>query len=369
MKRTAIVCISLLVAAASQALELPLHKLKMPPGYRIEIYAEVPNARQMTSGGDGIIYVGSRRLGKVHAVIDRDGDRRAEQVLEIDTDLTLPSGVAYRNGDLYVAAVSQILRYANIDEKLQAVPEPEVVLDTLPTETYHGWKFIEFGPDGLLYVPVGAPCNVCLSDNPQFASILRLNVDDPNPEVYAEGVRNTVGFDWHPDTGELWFTDNGRDNLGDEFPSCELNRISKPKQHFGFPFFHAAGEPDPEFGSKGMAASHYVEPELLLGPHVAPLGMLFYTGKMLPQETHKQILIAEHGSWNRSAEAGHTGHRVVLATFADGEAKDEVLIEGWLGEDNEAWGRPNDLLQLADGSVLIADDKAGVIYRLSYTAL
>jgi glucose/arabinose dehydrogenase len=365
MKKVFFLILAVLFPTQGLAGGLPLDQLSLPPGFQIEVYAEVPGARQMAAGAPGIVYVGSRRLGKVHAVVDSNGDHRADRVLEIADGLAQPSGVSYRDGNLYVAAISRILRYDDIDARLDAPPEPRVVIDTLPSETHHGWKFIDFGPDGLLYVPVGVPCNICLPED-HNALILRLDVDDPKPEVVARGVRNSVGFDWHPQTGELWFTENGRDMLGDEEPSCELNRVTAPGQHFGYPYFHADGQPDPEFGDKGGAAGRYVEPELLLGPHVAPLGMIFYTGSMLPFRGEFPVLIAEHGSWNRSEKAGHTGHRVVLVTGRPGQLRQEVLVEGWLGEDNKAWGRPADLLQLDDGSVLIADDKAGVLYRLSH---
>lgn len=324
----------------------------------------MPNARQMTHGGKGVIYVGSRREGKVRAV--QYSGSKASAVTVVDEDLNLPTGVAYKNGSLYVGAVSEILEYKNIDAQLASPPEPKAIVDDLPTDRHHGWKFIDFGPDGQLYAPVGAPCNICLSEDPRYTAILRMDIDNPKPEIYVTGVRNTVGFDWHPTTGELWFSDNGRDLLGDEFPPCELNVATQKGQHFGYPFFHADGKPDPEFGGKGGPREDYVEPALLLGPHVAPLGVHFYLGHQLP--IHHQALIAEHGSWNRTPEAGHTGYRVTLARSVDGKLIYEVLIDGWLDENNEAWGRPVDFLELEDGSLLISDDKAGVIYRLTYSS-
>ena len=362
------VFVSLMLAYfAVVAKELPLEKLNIPAGYEISVYAEVPNARQMTQGADGIVYVGTRRLGKVFAVVDRDGDYVADEVIEIDAGLDLPTGVAYRDGNLYVGAVNQILEYSGIDTQLSEPPEPNVIVADLPTERHHGWKFIDFGPDGQLYVPVGAPCNICLSEDPRYSSILRLDVKNPKPEIYVTGIRNTVGFDWHPATGELWFSDNGGDLLGDDFPPCELNRVTAAGQHFGYPFYHADSKPDPEFGAKGRAADQYIEPAMLLGPHVAPLGVLFYTGEMLPKGLRHQALIAEHGSWNRTPEAGHTGYRITMAKEQKGQFTYEVLIDGWLADNNEAWGRPVDFLQLDDGSLLISDDSAGVIYRLTYS--
>ena len=356
----------LLLTVTGYAASLPLSDLKLPDGYQIEVYAEVPNARQMALGADGIVYVGSRRLGKVHAVVDRNNDFKVDEVIEIDSDLNLPTGVAYKNGNLYVGAVNEILEYKNIDTNLQSPPAPRSIYSDLPKDRHHGWKFIDFGPDGDLYVPIGAPCNICLSEDPRYTSILRLDVNNPEPEIYVTGVRNTVGFDWHPVTGNLWFSDNGRDMLGDEFPPCELNEVTAAGQHFGYPFYHADGKPDPEFGDQGKAPDHYREPALLLGPHVAPLGVLFYTGNMLPAAMKNQALIAEHGSWNRSPEAGHTGYRITLARTIDGTLSYEVFVEGWLDSNNEAWGRPVDLLQLGDGSLLVSDDRAGVLYRITY---
>jgi len=348
------------------AKSLPLARLNLPAGFMIEKFADVENARQMAQGGKGIIYVGSRRAGKVFAVVDANGDYQADSVHTIDTGLNLPTGLSYKDGDLYVGAVDKILVYRNIDSRLTDPPKPEVLTDQLPDKRHHGWKYLAFGPDGKLYIPVGAPCNICLSDNPQFASILRMDISNPaSLETYASGIRNTVGFDWHPVTGELWFTDNGRDMMGDELPPGELNRISKQGQHFGYPFFHGGDIPDPEFG-EGKSATDYVYPALNLDPHVAALGMKFYVGKMFPKKYQQQIFMAEHGSWNRSAQAGHTGHRITVARKNEsGGLIYETLIDGWL-VNNKAWGRPVDVLELGDGSLLISDDKADVIYRLSY---
>jgi len=358
--------IGLSLISTSFAEELPIEQLNLPAGFTISVFAEVPNARQMARGKDGTIYVGSRRLGKVHAVRDNDGDFKADRVIEIDTDLNLPSGLAIQGEDLYVGAVDRILKYPNIAAQLDSPPEPLVIIDDLPDKRHHGWKFIDFGPDNLLYIPVGAPCNICLSEDERFATILRVDVNDPKPEIVAHGVRNSVGFDWHPVTGELWFTDNGRDLLGDDLPPCELNRVTRTGQHFGYPFFHADDIRDPEFGG-GKEADDYERPELALGPHTAPLGMLFYTGAQFPDDYKNQPLIAEHGSWNRSKEAGHTGYRITMGQIKeDGRLQYSTVIDGWLNDDNSAWGRPVDLLQLPDGSVLISDDHAGVIYRLTY---
>ena len=361
--------VSLLGAStAIYAKRLPLEKLNLPEGFVIEKYADVPNARQMNHGGDGVVYVGTRKDGDVYAVVDENGDGKSDAVHLIDDNLNMPSGLAYKDGDLYVGAVSEILVYRNIDSQLQNPPKPEVLTDQLPDKRHHGWKYLGFGPDGKLYIPVGAPCNICLSDNPQFASILRMDINNPAQlESFASGIRNTVGFDWHPTTGELWFTDNGRDMMGDDLPPGELNKISKRGQHFGYPFFHAGNIPDPKFG-KDKQSDDYVHPALKLDPHVAALGIKFYLGNLFPKQYHEQVFMAEHGSWNRSKQAGHTGHRITVARKdSKGDLVYETLVDGWL-QNNKAWGRPVDVLELSDGSMLISDDKAGVIYRLSYVS-
>ncbi len=367
---TKLIC-SMLLLLASLSLygkSLPLNSLNLPPGFHIEIYAEVPQARQMAKANESVIFVGSRRSGKVHVVIDNNGDKKADAVKLIAKGLTLPSGVAFRDGHLYVGSVDRILRYPNILKNLDHPPEPEVVTDKLPDKNHHGWKFLDFGPDSKLYFAVGAPCNICLSKNPQFASILRMDVNDTTtPEIVAHGIRNTVGFDWHPTSHELWFTDNGRDGWGDGRPPGELNRITQTGQHFGYPYYHGKSLPDPEFGNKGKAAADYVEPELYLDPHVAPLGMMFYTGDMFPASFSNQIIIPEHGSWNRSPEAGHTGYRLTVGRNTEEGMVYEVFIDGWLdGDTNKAWGRPVHLIQLTDGSLLLSDDRADVIYRITY---
>ena len=276
----------LLVPAFVQAddLEEKLSGLTLPPGFEISVYAEVENARQMAMG-DGVLYVGSRRAGKLHAIVDTDGDMVADEVTLIADDLNLPSGIAWRDGDLYVGAVNQILRYADLDNRLDNPPEAEVIKDDLPSDRHHGWKYLAFGPDGMLYIPVGAPCNICLSENPVYAAISRMDVTKPDElEIIANGVRNTVGFDFHPETGNLWFTDNGRDWLGDEIPPCELNELTEDGQHFGYPYLHGDDVIDPEFGDKKPDGLVLVNPQLNLGPHTAPLGMKFYRGDQFPTE-------------------------------------------------------------------------------------
>ncbi|UTG92906.1 PQQ-dependent sugar dehydrogenase [Geobacter sulfurreducens] len=337
--------------------------ITLPPGFSIAVYADnVPGARSMALGAKGTLFVGSRGEGKVYALADRNSDQVADEVITIAKGLQMPNGVAFRNGSLYVAEVSRVLRYDAIEERLKNPPPPVVVNDSFPDRTHHGWKFIRFGPDGRLYVPVGAPCNVCEEKDPRFATIMRMNPDGTGLEIFANGVRNTVGFDWHPRTGELWFTDNGRDWLGNDLPPDELNRAPLPGLHFGFPYRHGRNIPDPEFGSK-RKPDQLVAPEMELGPHVAALGMRFYNGTMFPERYRNQIFIAEHGSWNRSERIGY---RVTLVRLEGTRAVSyEPFAEGWLDND-KVWGRPVDVQVMPDGSLLVSDDKAGAIYRISY---
>ena len=340
-----------------------LSRIQLPEGFKIGIYARgVRNARAMAMGPGGTLFVGSRRAGNLYAVLDRDADFQADEVLTLDTGLNMPSGVAFRDGALYVAEVSRILRYDDIENRLENPPEPVVVNRDLPSDRHHGWKFIRFGPDGKLYVPVGAPCNVCERDDPRYATIMRMNPDGTDLEVYVSGVRNTVGFDWHPESGELWFTDNGRDLMGNEIPPDELNRVTEAGQHFGFPYHHGIDIPDPQFGVK-RARESTVAPAQELGPHVAAVGMRFYTGGMFPSDYRNQVLIAEHGSWNRDSKIGY---RIMLVRLEDGEATGyETFAAGWL-ENEEVYGRPADVEVMPDGSLLISDDYTGMIYRVTH---
>jgi glucose/arabinose dehydrogenase len=277
----------------------------------------------------------------------------------------MPNGVAFKDGDLYVAEVSRILKYSGIESKLANPPAPEIINDKYPTDTHHGWKYIAFGPDGKLYVPVGAPCNICESKDEVYASITRINPDGSGREIFASGVRNTVGFTWHPLTKELWFTDNGRDWLGDDIPPCELNRAPQSGLHFGYPYCHGGTIKDPEFGSKRPCAD-FIGPAQNLGPHTAPLGVKFYTGNMFPAAYKNQAFIAEHGSWNRDKKIGY---RVSLVKIEDNTKATsyETFASGWLDDETQKfWGRPVDVLVLNDGSMLVSDDQADVVYRISY---
>jgi len=342
--------------------QLPLDNIKLPSGFSLSVYAEnVPGARALVLGSRGTVFVGSR-AGNVYALVDGNQDHKADRTYVLAQGLNMPNGVAFRDGALYVAEISRILRFDQIEEHLENPGTPVVVNDRLPKEGWHGWKFIAFGPDGLLYVPVGAPCNVCERDDERYASLLRMKPDGSNVEVFAKGIRNTVGFDWQPVTKELWFTDNGRDMLGDDIPPDELNQAPQQGMHFGFPYCHAGTIADPEFGKK-RTCEEFTPPAMKLSPHVAAIGMRFYTGTMFPEEYRNQIFIAEHGSWNRSTPIGY---RVSLVRVAENKAiKYETFAEGWL-QRGRALGRPADVLVMPDGALLVSDDHAGVIYRVSY---
>jgi len=350
-------------STGNRAKDEDLAKIELPPGFEISYYSDdVPNARSMVLSDSGVLFVGTRN-SEVYAVVDDDNDLKADRTLTIASGLRSPNGVALRDGSLYVAEISRILRYDDIENHLEDPPEPVVVKDDLPTEGHHGWKYIAFGPDGKLYIPIGAPCNICDPDEP-FAAIWRMNPDASGFEEYAAGVRNSVGFDWHPETGELWFTDNGRDMLGDNVPNDELNYAPEKGLHFGYPYFHEGTVPDPEFGD-GKNASDYCGPAQKMGPHVAALGVEFYTGDQFPSEYRNQMFIAQHGSWNRSQKIGY---RVMLVRLnGTSEVADyQEFATGWL-QGQENWGRPVDLELLSDGSLLVSDDQNGAVYRIRYT--
>lgn len=343
--------------------DLPLDTLELPPGFEIEVYALVDNARSLTLSPNGVLYVGNRSGDSVYAVVDRDGDQVGDRVYEIASGLRMPNGVAWRQGDLYVAEVSRILRFPGIDERLEDPPEPVVVTDDYPTDRHHGWKFIAFDPaEEWLYVPVGAPCNVCDPENPIYSTITRIRPDGSGREIYASGVRNTVGFDWQPGTGDLWFTDNGRDMMGDDVPPDELNRAPRKGMDFGFPHCHGRNVRDPELGHQG-ACEQQTPPAAELDAHVAALGIRFYTGEMFPADYRGDAFFAEHGSWNRSVPIGY---RVMRARIDGGRVEAvEPFAEGWL-QGREDWGRPVDVEVMPDGALLVSDDEAGAIYRISY---
>ena len=356
--------VAVLLACAPSFAER-LDRLKVPTGFEVSYFAsDVEGARMMTLSPSGTLFVGTMD-DTVYALPDANGDGKADRVVVVSDKLTTPNGVAFKDGALYVGEIGRILRFDNIEKRLDRPPEPVVVTKAYPTDRHHGWKFIAFGPDGWLYVPVGAPCNTCQRDNPIYASLTRIRPDGTGREIVAHGIRNTVGFTWHPITKELWFTDNGSDWLGDDIPPCELNRLTKKGQHFGYPFCHGGDIPDPKFG-KAKKCSAFQPPAQRLGPHVAPLGLRFYTGKMFPKAYRNQLFIAEHGSWNRSRKIGY---RVTLVRLdAQGRATAyEPFATGWLNDQTqEAWGRPSDVQVMPDGALLVSDDKSGAVFRITH---
>lgn len=363
IKKTGILLI-LLLHCQSYTEEVNLDQINLPDGFKVSVYASnITDARSMALGTKGTIFVGNRRGDKVWAILDTNNDNKADKAIVIAKGLDSPNGVAIHGNDLYIAEQSRVLRFSNIEATLNQ-PQPfEVIRDDFSTDKSHGWKYIAFGPDGNLYVPVGAPCNVCLKTNKRYASITRMKPDGSDFSIYAHGVRNTVGFDWHPVTKELWFTDNGRDWMGDDIPPDELNHAPHSDLHFGFPFCHGGTITDPDFGRKRSCAE-FEKPAIELGPHVAALGMKFYTGSMFPSEYHNQIFIAEHGSWNRSSKIGY---RITVVKIVNNKAISyEIFADGWM-QDETILGRPVDILVARDGALLVSDDLYGVIYRIYYT--
>ncbi|THK40397.1 hypothetical protein E8Q33_14155 [Methylophaga sp. SB9B] len=350
--------------AGAADVEKNLHKLNVPDGFKVEVYAEVPGARQMALGqSTGTVFVGTRG-SKVYAVVDRNKDRKANEVVTILDDLKVGNGVAMYQGNLYVAEQNRIARYAapGFDLTLPFKEMREVIYEDLPDKAHHGWRYIDFGPDGKLYVTVGAPCNICDVEGME-ATIIRMNPDGSEAEVYAEGIRNSVGMDFQPETGVLYFTDNGGDMLGDDIPPEELNAAPEKGLHFGFPYY-VGGDTQHDDWKDKTPPKDVTFPVAEFQAHTAGLGMKFYTGNMFPEDFKGDVIIAQHGSWNRTEPVGYQLMRV---TFDDNNevSGQETFIDGWL-QDGEAWGRPTDILQLPDGSVLVSDDFNGVIYRVSY---
>ncbi|MGB2078624.1 MAG: PQQ-dependent sugar dehydrogenase [Vibrio sp.] len=353
----------------SPELGFSLQDLKVPDGFVVEAYVtQVPNARQMSFSDDGVLVVGSREAGRVYAIRDDDKDDRHETVQEIATGLDLPSGVAFYDGDLYVAALDKILVYRDFEAQLKQPfkPKSEVFYDQLPSERHHGWKYLKVIEDkkqdtAKLIIPIGAPCNVC-DKRERYSQIIAVDLASKQAELVAKGVRNSVGFDIEPQTGALWFTDNGRDMMGDDMPADELNRVDSWGQDFGFPYVHQGDTLDPEFGN-GKSVADFVAPQLKLGAHVAALGMTFYQGDQFPKAYQNGIFIAEHGSWNRSTKVGY---RVVFVPVKDGQLGEaQPFVTGWLQGDS-VYGRPADVVVAPDGSLLISDDHKGVIYRVRW---
>ena len=346
------------IAAAPD--KLPIAKLKVPQGFNIEVYAAgMANARSLAESDKGTVFVGTRLVGNVYAVTNKDGKR---SVKVLASGLYRPNGVAFKNGTLYIAELSKVSRIDKVEDNLDSSPKPTMIYDDLPKDEAHGWKFIAIGPDNKLYVPVGQPGNNVLHDD-AHGQIRRINLDGSGAEVVARGVRNTVGFDWNLETRQLYFTDNGRDWMSEDVPEDELNRVTKVGEHFGAPYCLQGNIVDPEFGW-GRSCSEFTAPVGLLGPHSASLGMRFYTGNMFPKSYKNAIIVARHGSWNRSKKVG--GDVIVVKLNKDGTVKStEPLITGFL-EDNKYIGRPVDVMQMKDGSLLVSDDWNGAIYRVTY---
>jgi glucose/arabinose dehydrogenase len=348
------------------ASELPIDKLKVPPGFKVEVWADgIPEARSLALGDKGTVFVSNRLAKNVYAVIDRNGKHEVKTILK---GLNAPNGIAFSKGTLYVAERNRITRYEGIEDTLDNPPEGKVVIDGLDptTQPGHFWKFLAMGPDGKLYFNIGSPQNITMPTYMQ-AVIMRVDPKSGVLENYAQGVRQSVGFDWHPRTKELWFTDNGRDWIGDDLPEDELNVVKHQGEHFGFPYCHQGDTLDPEYG-KNRSCSQFTPPVLKLGAHIAPLGMRFYTGKMFPAEYKNNIFIARHGSWNRSVKRGYDVYRVVLDDKGK-VVKYEPFLTGFLVDDKAdppMWGRPVDMLVMKDGALLVSDDYNGIVYRISY---
>lgn len=341
-----------------------LKQLKLPKGFSISIFADnVPNARTLAVSDSGVVYVGTRSEGVVYAIKDNDGDGVADKQYIIARNLFMPNGVAFNEGDLFVAETNRIIRFKNIEQHLNNPPKPEIIYDKFPSNKSHGWKYLRFGQDGKLYTSVGAPCNICEPKKEIYTSLVRMNKKGGEFEILARGIRNSVGFDWNPCSGYLFFTDNGRDNLGDDIPPEELNVWLKKGQHFGYPYCHAGSIPDPTL-AKGRKCDEFVAPAWTFKAHMAPLGIRFYTGKQFPVYYKDNLFVALHGSWNRTQPHGY---KIVLVKFKQGKpVAEEDFITGWLTEDGSVLGRPTDILQMKDGSLLITDDTLGVIYRVVY---
>jgi len=339
-----------------------LKKVKLPPGFKIEVYASgIPEARQMAWGDNGTLFVGSFNATNVYAVRDESGKRTVKTILK---GLNMPTGVAFRDGALYVVAIDKLLRYDGAEGKLDGMPAPVVVYDDMPSYVAHGWKYIVTDKDGAMYLPFGPPFNIGIPPV-STSHIRRVHPQTGLAEIVALGVRNSVGGDLDPRSGDYWFTENARDWISDDMPSDKLSRISRIGEHFGYPYCHQGDMPDPKF-AMGHKCGEFTPPVVNLGAHVAPLGMKFYTGEQFPAEYKNNIFIAEHGSWNRHTYQGGRIARVVVGP--DGKnPKHEIFAEGWLTGAQEYSGRPADILVAKDGSMLVADDWAGAIYRISYS--
>ncbi len=364
MRKQRLLILAVFILSIENSAAAMLEKIQLPPGFSIDVYAEkIDDARSLALGDDGTVYVSTRREGKIYALPNRNGDHRVDEVITIAGGMDMPNGIALYRGALYVVEHSRVLRFADIAQHLRDKPKPTVVYDKLPQESGHGWRYARLGPDNKLYIGVGAPCNICKPNPDRHALIERINLDNGGREIYARGIRNTVGFDWHPKTGELWFTDNGRDRLGDDLPPDELNHAPKVGMHFGYPYCHAGDIADPQFGAEAPCA-RFTAPAQKLAPHAASLGMRFYTGTQFPERYRDGIFIAEHGSWDRSQPIGY---RLMFVPLRNGRAAGyEVFAQGWQ-QDKKTNGRPVDVLVMPDGALLVSDDYSGAVYRIAYT--
>ena len=359
MKRILLFFLLFFIFLSSSAIDLK--EINLDKNFKIKIYADkVKGSRTLAYAKPGVVFVGTR-IGKVYALIDDNNDFKADRIITIADDLNQPNGIDYYKGNLYVAEIKRILVFKNILENLKS-PKFSVLYNNLPDQTHHEWRYLKIGPDEKIYVSIGAPCNVCNPKDERFATICRLDLSGNSFEIYARGIRNSVGFDWHPETNNLWFTDNGRDWMGDNLPPDELNRAENKNLHFGFPYIHGKNIQDPKFGKNPENISNFKKPEVELGPHVAALGMRFYTKKSFPEKYHKSIFIAQHGSWNRSTPIGY---RVINIQQKNNEYKKIIFADGWL-KGRTKLGRPVDIEILSDGSIIVSDDKNGIIYRIFY---
>ena len=364
----------LTISNPSNAANENLNKLDLPDGFSIKIFSsDIKSPRQMAESDGGVIFVGSKSGDSIIALLDKDNDNYAETKIIVASNLSNPTGVEFKGGSLYFSEVDKIWVIENIDDYVlrsehQELPNKKLVTDNLPSDTWHGWKWLGFGPDGYLYVPVGAPCNICLKplkDDSRFASIHRI-LEDGSLEKVASGIRNTVGFDWHPKTEKLYFSDNGRDWLGDDSPSCELNIINEEGEFFGYPYKHSTNVIDPEYGKLISDLDiDFTDPILELGAHVAPTGIAFYDKNTFPSSFKNNLFITLHGSWNRSKKVGY---KVISVNFDDdgNYLAHKDFISGWLNN-GKVWGRPSAPFVKSDGSLLISDDKYNVIYRVTYS--
>ncbi|MGB0662640.1 MAG: PQQ-dependent sugar dehydrogenase [Pontibacterium sp.] len=373
--------VALGLTQAPMANAVPIDKLTVPDGYRVSVAAEVNNPRQLAVASPYHLFVGSRHAGVVTALLDTNQDGTFDRRFTLARNLTMPSGIALWQNDLYIAATGTIYRVKNATQAHQQNTPPvlEVVYRDLPNARHHGWKYtgIQQQADGSLsfVTNVGAPCNLCFSSDERFASLMRFSLNPDSgelsqPKVIAHGVRNSVGFDWHPTTGNLWFTDNGRDMMGDDIPDDELNELKKDGQHFGYPFVHGKGVNEPSAdiqGYRSQVSQTFTPPSHGFGAHRAPLGMHFYQGDRFPDAAQHPLFVALHGSWNRSSKVGYKVVKLVPNGSENGQVRwqQSDFVTGWLEGEN-AWGRPADISHDGQGGLLIADDYGGVIYRVSY---